>query len=122
MVSLDLGYGTIEVWIQSERTRLPEYETRSGPQAACWLPSVDGQVCAGQILSPVYILIDHIQAYTIHYATLAPLRATAMLLITIRKKIVAARVLRVSDAPGAWVITSIGDSDESNDDEKIAEP
>lgn len=38
-----------------------------------------------------------------------------MLLITIRKKIVAARVLRANDAPGAWLIDSIGDSEEEQD-------
>lgn len=54
MVSLDLGFGSVEVWLQSERTRLPEYETRSGPNAACWLPSVDGQVMPS--LCPIFVM------------------------------------------------------------------
>lgn len=46
MVYLSNGFGNVEVWVQSERERLPEYDLRGPPQAATWIPSTDDTVSA----------------------------------------------------------------------------
>lgn len=44
MVYLSNGFGNVEVWVQIEKERLPDYDLRGPPRAASWIPSTDGSV------------------------------------------------------------------------------
>ncbi|KAF8313705.1 hypothetical protein DL93DRAFT_1162701 [Clavulina sp. PMI_390] len=103
MVYLTLGFGNVEVWVQSDRRRLPEFGLREPPRAASWIPSTDNS------------------AFSVHYTTMIPLTEPALLLIYVNADLITSHFLRAGEASDTWS-TSLRDEDDEASPKLIFNP